>query len=364
MNNEFDIKLRRLQELMHRKELDAIYIKRQDNFSWLTCGGRSHVGQGDMGNCGLLVKRDGDRFAITNVSEAARLKEEEKLEDLGFEFRVGGWDDAGFDDKSINNILGNNAIVGCDFSNEASAIKELRYALTNQEIDRYKIIGKEATRVLETVCSSIKSGMTEIEIAAEIIMAMKKEGFESLVCLVASDERIKKYRHPIPTEKRVERLVQAGGNFRKKGLIVSITRFVSFKPLEEAFVIQFNDNQLIDCTFATNTVPGKTYKDVFASGVEAYNKLGYKDEVFKHHQGGATGYSSRDVKVTFSTNGIVLNNQAFAWNPTIAGTKSEETIITTENGILTLTEPCLFPSKELKVGSNAFIRAGVLVSTR
>ena len=56
-NEEISIKVGRLINIMNRRDLDAIYLKRQDNFAWLTCGGINYVGLGEMGNCGLLDAR-------------------------------------------------------------------------------------------------------------------------------------------------------------------------------------------------------------------------------------------------------------------------------------------------------------------
>ena len=68
------IKVERLVNIMAAKDLDAIFIKRQDNFAWLTCGGINYVGLGEMGNCGLLVTRDGKLYAITNAVESVQRK--------------------------------------------------------------------------------------------------------------------------------------------------------------------------------------------------------------------------------------------------------------------------------------------------
>jgi len=57
---------------MQMKHIDGLYLKRQDDFAWLSCGGRNFVGAGDMGNCGLLVTFDG-HHAITNTIEAPRM---------------------------------------------------------------------------------------------------------------------------------------------------------------------------------------------------------------------------------------------------------------------------------------------------
>ena len=50
LKEEFSIKLGRVRKLMEEKGLDGVFLKRQDDFAWLSCGGRNYVGAGDMGN--------------------------------------------------------------------------------------------------------------------------------------------------------------------------------------------------------------------------------------------------------------------------------------------------------------------------
>ena len=50
VRHEFDTKVARVRSLLAAKGLDAAFIKRQDNFAWLTCGGRNYVGMGEVGN--------------------------------------------------------------------------------------------------------------------------------------------------------------------------------------------------------------------------------------------------------------------------------------------------------------------------
>ena len=92
MNEEFKIKLSRIRELISVKKLDAIYLKRQDNFAWLTCGGINYVALGELGNCGLLVTME-KLYAITNTIEETRMRSEERLEELGFIIHAGLWHD-------------------------------------------------------------------------------------------------------------------------------------------------------------------------------------------------------------------------------------------------------------------------------
>ena len=58
MKREIEIKLLRIRTLMSEKGFDGVYLKGQDNFAWLTAGGRNYVGMGATGNCGLLVTAD------------------------------------------------------------------------------------------------------------------------------------------------------------------------------------------------------------------------------------------------------------------------------------------------------------------
>ena len=69
-----------------------------------------------------------------------------------------------------------------------------------------------------------------------------------------------------------------------------------------------------------------------------------------HHQGGATGYKTRDwVAHPHSTEIIVQPNQAFAWNPSITGTKMRGNLSyrPTENSLEIITATPAF-SKQLK----------------
>ena len=87
---------------------------------------------------------------------------------------------------------------------------------------------------------------------------------------------------------------------------------------------------------------------------------GYPEEWKLHHQGGSIGYTGRDYRTNFKTPDIVQENQAFTWNPSITGTKSEDTILATSKGPEMITRPILYPTFRMEVENTTFIRPAIL----
>ena len=359
MNRELETKLNRVRNMITEKDLDALYIKGQDNFAWLTCGGRNYAGLGAVGNCGLLVTKD-KTYAITNNIEAPRMIDEEHLENLGFKVTYGAWYDSSFENRTLSSLVP-SVKIGYDTSDCSKDVQLLRFDLVEEEIERYKKIGEDASLAMEEAGMAIDLGMSEYEVAASIMAKMEEKGLEVVSCMVAADERISKYRHALPTEKIIEGRVQFGGNFRRSGLVISLTRFVWFYEPTEEERKQYRDNQIIDCTYMATSKPGATFVSALEKGKAKYEELGYAGEFEKHHQGGPIGYQGRDYKVDFNTPGVIADHQGFCWNPTITGTKSEDTIVSTKEGIIPITKPILFPKTVIEVEGMVFERPDILV---
>ena len=76
--------------------------------------------------------------------------------------------------------------------------------------------------------------------------------------------------------------------------------------------------------------PGKTLADALDDCRRFYDEAGFPEEWQLYHQGGTTGYASREIIATPQTRQEIKIGQAFAWNPSIIGAKAEETFILTE----------------------------------
>jgi hypothetical protein len=88
---------------------------------------------------------------------------------------------------------------------------------------------------------------------------------------------------------------------------------------------------------------GMSYQAYFRKAQELYAKEGCSKEWKMHHQGGPTGYGCREFTVTPETKGVIKKNQAYAWNPTIAGTKCEDTTFLADNGVEIFTRTKAWP---------------------
>lgn len=361
LQDELLIKIQRLVAVMERRQLDAIYLKRQDNFAWLTCGGINYVGLGEMGNCGLLVTRDGKRYAITNNIEAPRMRDEEHLEAMGFSIHAQTWYETAFENETLNQLVPSGAI-GRDHgasNNIADDVKLQRFSLTEGEIARYLEGGYLTARAIEETISSVRPGDTEHRTVGRLVDIIRSHGMDVVSAMCAADERISRYRHPVPTDKAIRERVQLGGNMRYKGLIICCTRLLNFVPVTESLRKQYLANVEIDCRLMAASRPGNTFVSALEAGRAAYESLGYGEEFKKHHQGGPIGYAGRDYRVDFNTPGIIAENQAFCWNPSITGTKSEDTIISTREGIIPVSRPVIAPRITLDIDGQTFIRPDI-----
>ncbi|MGJ8453814.1 M24 family metallopeptidase [Pseudothermotoga sp. U03pept] len=358
---EIEIKLKRVRDFLDQQNLVGMLLKKQPNFSWVTAGGLNMVGIAtEMGVTSVLITQDG-AYVIANKIEAPRMKDEE-VDDF-FEILEYDW----FENREIDIVKSIvSGEVGCD--TQVGGLKyvepqfnKLRYELTESEIERYMYLGENLSRSLESVLLFTKPQDSECEIAGRISAELWKYRIDPTGFMVAADERAKLYRHPIPTTKKIQRMVMVSVNARYKGLITTITRTVWFGKPPSEYIEQYRENVEIECIMIEKTKIGTKMNVPVLAAIEEYQKRGYSDEWKRHHQGGPMGYYARDIRVTPSCEEVVRKNQAFCWNPTISGTKSEDGFIVTEDGPVMITRPFIFPRLEIEVNGAKFVRPDVIV---
>lgn len=355
------IKLERIQKLLIRSGLDTLLLRQTSNFSWATCGADSFINRADsLGAASLLITTK-KRYVITTNIEANRLIEEERLDQQGWEIIGAPW----YDQKDIVSEMTKGMKLGADtnFLNAVDLSQEiasLRSELTSEEGQRYQELGKLCAQAMQIAIDAVRPGMTEYEIGSHLLQAAESKGIQAIVNLIATDERIFSYRHPLPTSKKLEKYAMLVLCGRKGGLICSITRFVHFGPLPDEIRHKAKMVAQIDAEMIAATRPGFTMGDVLRKTQAAYGSTGFPEEWKLHHQGGSAGYAPREFTATPASTQPILIGQAFAWNPSITGAKSEDTILVGDSSNEVITEMANWPTIDVHIGGQIIKRPAIL----
>jgi antitoxin VapB len=147
---------------------------------------------------------------------------------------------------------------------------------------------------------------------------------------------------------------------RKWGLVCSVTRLVHFGPLPDRLRRKVEATAQVDATFVAATRPGETLGRIFERAQAAYAATGFPDEWQLHHQGGPAGYEPREYVATPSSPDVVVAGQAYAWNPSITGCKSEDTILVSDEGHSVLTAIEGWPTLVTTVEGQEHTRPAIL----
>ena len=359
---EFQEKASRIRDLMRARGWDRLALSAPDSLAWAACGARPYVNL--LGPAGVFTLLYGPRdvLALTNRIEAPRLRDEE-LAGLPVEITAHDWPEWNASREAIVARLAAPGRLASDLplagAEPAGAeFKALRYSLTEWEVRRARDLSKEAASVIEELAAAVAPGESEEAIVADMRARLGRRGILAPVALIAADGRAFQYRHPLPTAKKLERYCLLAVSALRCGLLISLSRLVHFGDPPAELLAKAAACAAVDAAFISATTVGAAVKDVFEVGLGAYAAQGYPDEWQLHHQGGAAGYTSREFLGWSGSTERVRESQLFAWNPSIAGVKSEDTILATARGPEVLTRTGRWPEIETDLG---IPRPGILI---
>lgn len=366
---ETDLKTERLVRMLAEKRLGGVLLGARHNFSWLTCGGVNGIDQGREAGVGaLFIRSDGRRFVLANNIEMPRLLAEE-IDGSDYDPIEFPWTDEkkpGFLVNVARSLLDDGGVVGSDLPIGGdsqwvdSEVDRLRYSLTAGEKARYISLGRDAGRAIEAVVRGLEPGLSELDVARLAVDALAARGCASVVTLVAADDRISRFRHPVPNTHCWQKVVMVVVCARRGGLIASLTRIVCAGPLPPNLMRKTEAAARANAELFAATKPGAAGRDLFAVAAGSYEKSGFAGEERLHHQGGATGYRTRDWVAHPLSDERVQIDQAFAWNPSITGAKVEETCLVTERGVEVVTGTPTWPKVSIEARGREYELPGVL----
>ncbi len=360
---EFEVKLSKVRNRLEERSLEVIILSRRSNFAWLTGGGQNYVSTAtEFGVASLFIQHHQVLLQSSNI-ENARLMEEE-CAGLPLVPWVFDWS------TDAVAVFNSRRLQGAPYGTDGgpwgggvdltSDLMRLRHPLLPPEVERYRQLGKDAENAMAGACRSLKVGMTEYQAAALLAGKCLERGIEATVRLVAFDERIDRFRHPIPTAKTLVKRALMVLGARRQGLIVSLSRMVSLGPIDSELRRKHDAVCRVDTVLNLNSVPGQSLNGILQKGIAQYEKEGFAEEWKQHHQGGLTGYEGRDIRATPRSDYVLPAPDAVAWNPSITGTKSEDTFLVTETGLENLTESRDWPMVKAETDKGALERCDVL----
>lgn len=327
-----------LRELMERLGLGALLMRRPANFAWYTGGADNRVDHSDpLGVAGVLLT-PGAGYVLTDNIEAPRISEEQtpEIEVVEYPWHEGP--------SNLLRELTGGGLLGTDFSAPESLdvsadIAPLRYVLDADAIERYRRLGADAAGAVSEVAGSLSPGDDEFEAAANLAAACWRRGMFAPVLFAASGQRMKQFRHPIPNGGLLGSRAMLVVCAERGGLFANLTRIVEFDaPEPETTRSQRACEEILRRMREEASRPGRTISEAFEDCRRFYAEAGFPDGWRDHHQGGLTGYASREVVATPETRTEIETGQAFAWNPSLTGAKAEETFVLTDAGPEILTK--------------------------
>jgi Xaa-Pro dipeptidase len=349
---EFAVKEQRLRAFLDAQGYDAVLIGTTANFSWLSCGGKNKVVlNSDFGCCLLLVTRE-RKFCIANTMDARRLEEQE-LAGLGFEMVALKWHQESLVQRALFMVRGQKVLSDMPLKGAEHNFQrfyELHYPLTDQEISRYRQVGRDAEEVLRAVADQVRPGLTGNEVESMLLSEYARKKLNVACLILGSDEEMWNYRHPMPSPKRIDRQLMLVLAVERHGLNVPITRMVSFaNDIPEETCRRYD----AVCGIAARTIaacrPGARFAEILSMQKGWYAEMGFAEETENHFMGGITGYIPNDSSLCLDANAVVRERQAFNWFITITGVNIEDTMITIEQGNEILTRTGHWPLKSFPV---------------
>jgi Xaa-Pro dipeptidase len=326
------VRRQRLHGLMEERSVEAVLLRRPENFAWYTGGGNSRVEYvSPLGVADAVITFE-EEWVLTSTIEAARMRREETP---AFEVVEYPWEQG--PEIALRELVGDMTLAAdiplpgaLDLSEEVAALRRI---LDPGAVEQLRSIGADLTAALAEAADTVEPGVTERDAAADIAASCRSRGLVATVLLAATNARIARYRHPLPTEAPIERRAMLVASAERGGLYANLTRIVEFdEPEPEIARHQAACDEILVRMRDEATRPGRSLADAFADCRRFYGEAGFPDEWRLHHQGGMTGYASREVLATPYTDVPIETGQAFAWNPSVTGAKAEETFVLTDAG--------------------------------
>lgn len=354
MNEEVSKKLELIRETLRETEVQVqgVRLRGTDWFAWATAGASNTVLlTAETGVAEVLVTTE-DAWVLTDEIEAQRLQDEELP--ANFKVYVNPWADYAARESFVRDVIGGGiAVSDRPISNIEKplppSLQKHKRVMMSSELERYRQVGQKASQAMTEVLKAAKPTWTEYQLAGAGAEALWGKGLHPALTLVAGERRLPLYRHATATGEEIGRQAMLVFCARGYGLYANLTRFVCFGELSGEQAELHSHVREVEAVILNLCQPGTTLDAVYHALAQAYEQHGFPNAIREHHQGGTTGYLSREIVANPFTTDTLAENMAVAWNPSLPGAKIEDTFVILQDGKLeNLTFDPNFPSVEVE----------------
>ncbi|OKH37326.1 peptidase M24 [[Phormidium ambiguum] IAM M-71] len=330
-------KLNLIRNALSETEAQGIRLKGTDWFSWATAGASHTVLlTAEIGVAEVLVTQE-NAWILTNEIEAQRFKDEEIPGN--FQFYIYPWADVSQCENFIKEVTNGGKVLSDRPIPHVEkrlppSLQQHKRVMMPSELERYRQVGRKASEAMTEVLKAANSNWTEYQLAGAGAEALWARGLHPALTLVAGERRLPLYRHATPTGENIGRQAMLVFCARGYGLFANLTRFVVFGGLKDEDANLHRHVREIEAEALNFCQPGTSLNAVYDVLASAYEKHGFPNAIREHHQGGTTGYLSREVIANPTTTDILEANMAMAWNPSLPGAKIEDTFVILKDGRL------------------------------
>jgi len=351
----------RLDAVLADRGLDSIWLLDPVNVAWLlgadtVVDATARTGVAAVGYDGASVT------AIVPNNDADRLRTEELPDTVSVEAVdwTAGTAATVLPERTTGSRGADVAIPGFERVDAAS----FRHPLTEADVVAYRGVGRDTAAAVEGAAVAADATSTEREVAADLRARLARRDVLATVVLVGGGARAQRYRHPTPRDTPLGEYAVISVTGRRDGLHASCTRTVAFEPpawLGKRHAAACRIEAAALAATARVAAADGTAATVFDAIRGAYADVGWPEEWRAHHQGGATGYAGRAWVAAPDADAAVAVPMGYAYNPTVAGAKSEDTHVLTADGWTTVTETGDWPTIAVEVEDTLFERPAVRV---
>ena len=268
----------RIREFLDATGQDAVVLGRADSVAWFTSGG--DLGQHSTSECSsvLLFINRTSRAVISDNVQSSRVFEEE-LAGLGFQLKERPW----FDDpmRAVAELCHNKRVatdlgaIGCpQWRRDGDPLRSLAAAADGAG-------AAAAPRARPHADPGRRGDLPQLRPRRTRGRRRRppgsspdpREGVVPVDLRVASDDRLARYRQPTFKAAPILKRATIAVTGRRLGLCASVTRTVSFGPVDPEFRTSHTLAAMVDATCIFFSRPGETVAEVFRRAKRIYEKF-------------------------------------------------------------------------------------------